>query len=1515
MEAWQAKLVFTCQTRPQFYAARMKAIRARSSLTTTLVISTWLFFLNTTFIGVAQTPSSGLTVENFFSAVHRNDTNTVSKMLEANTNLVQAVYVGRLPITVAAGDGSVQIVELLLRQGADVNVQNDTWNTSNMRLTALEAAIWSGNTNLCKLLLEAGANPDLQSAFDGSALHYAFAYHRTEVAGWLLDYGANPFLKKDNAYNKATPFELAITEGDGKLVPRMLRQEGAGPDALKPARPLAWKKTAAENRVAAAQIIAERGTELLSAAAQRGELEAVEALLKAGVSASTNAPGELPLLQAFAIAEAAAVKSRPSAIAQWQQTSNMLKNFGPNADPRFTASIRSQEAEQAAKVASLAPEHLMQIRDLLIKHGANYDAFAATALADTNRAVQLLAADKNVVQARDRDGQTPLHWAVLNDQLPLTSFWLQAGASPAATNNAGQTPLCIAAMKGLTEQVKFLLAANAPTEIRDTNGWTPLDAAIQAQQTECIHLLMAKAPAVAHPERGLATSLHQAAASGNVAALAALLDTETNLEARNELGLTPLQVAGQAGQLGAAAILIDHGADVNARDPEGNTVLHQILLSHTHWVKGRPPDAWVERRKKHPSQEKYWRVYNTPSGYTSPRELAASVAFFLACGTDPAATNHAGQTILQLVTDDSTMLWDYDRNAILPLLQQTGNGLNARDAEGNTALHRLCMGFYDMNKVESMNSLIASGADVNATNNLGQTPLHVAAAKIGGWDGNDPPVNEPFQLLIYSKANVNAQDNQGLTPLDVVALSDSSFRKEATRALLDAGANANLRDKQGRTPAHLFLSGKWAWSEAGECIDMLVAAGADLSAKDDQRKTPLHYLAALGGQNPMFFIRGIGDTFRLAKVDFNARDNAGDTALHIAARTGTRDVYDWLVKQGCEPDATNNVGETPRQLAMRSTEPFSRFQRNADTDIFQAIREGKLDSVAAMLKSAPDLLNQTNQFGQTPLLLAAQTRHTNIVDFLDAHRVQWDPASAIFAGRTEVLRKLIAQQPKLAADGSSLRLAAAKGNVAAVEILLAAGADLKATDPDGLSPLGIALVRHHGDVVELLVKQAATKNIFDAVLSDDAETAAALIETNKSLASVTNAVGVSVAEIAAACGNEKTLRLLLDKAVSPNYQNPTTGKSLLHAAAAYDQTNTAQLLIRRHAKLDVADNIGFTPLHLSAFRGSVEVLELLLNHKVNCNQGTISANFMPPFGRVEPQARQLAGGGNTALHLAALTGQTNVIAVLLKWGASVNATNTHGMTPLDLASTIGPPPFLWMRSTDMDLPIGPPLSSRENPMVRRGATIALLEQAGGKHGERRGPTGMMPFGPPMATRFPAMSAAPAPQAPVLQTGDDYHAQGCVAYNARRFTNALTDFRKSCELGSNNQDYSYFRIWLIRARLGAREAATQDLAAYLGRRKAQKTDDWPLKVGNFLAGQMSESDFLRAADDPNLQTSKEQHCEAYFYVGSKHLIENDKMEAVDYFKKCLTTNVTNFEEYSSAASELLFLQAPPTKDSF
>ena len=1248
-----------------------------------IVLAACMIFIQSLSFALAQTRPSQQQVEAFFDAIALNNTNAARRMLESNTNLARSTYnFSKRPLLEAAAMGNVPLVKRLLELGADIDETGDTMLSGGSQSTALHFAIRQNHSNVCQLLLEAGANPNIMAFGFVTPLHLAFTEEREEMAGWLLDYGADPFREKLFTNDKTTPFELSITRGDGNLVPRMLGQDRSHPLGTKSHVKSSSAKRQRQPAKTAADLLAVRGGVLLAAAAQRGELTAVQALLKAGVSAKGKDEGGTPLLQAFAVAEAAAAGKNDFDSARW-----------------------------------------LQIRDLLIKHGADYDAFAATALGDIERARRLSSADKNLAQVTNKDGQTPLHFAVQNNQLPMTAFWLQAGASPVATNLAGQTALHIAAGKNLIEQMKLLLAAHAPTDARDTNGWTPLDAAIHSQNTGAIRLLLSDKSVVPPPGRAIATSVHEAASDGNLAALAALTEAANNLEARNELGLTPLQVAVLNGHLAAAALLVDRGANVNVRDPDGNTLLHRIIPMYFQLVvRDRPPTNWLARMGRDPRRELYAKYLTVGQYEQGPAAILQAASFLLASGIDVKAANHAGRSAIQLAADKDTTLF-FDREPLLKLLGSGGGNINEADADGNTPLHRAGQDHL----IDRMASLIASGADINATNHQGRTPLHQFAEKIWIWDTDETTTNSPFRLLVKSGANVNAQDNDGWTPLHVLATADTSFKKEAVRLLLDAGANPNLRDKHGRTPAHLFLSGKWPWRETGASIDMLAKAGADLSAKDDQGKTPLHYLAALGDQNPLFFIRGITNVFIAAKVDFQARDNDGNTPLLIAAKTGTHDVFDWLVKQGASLDATNNTGETPRISAVQNPDRFARpSESSAETDIFQAVRKGNIEAATRLLNADPQLANQTNVFQQTPLRLAAQLRQTNMTGFLETHGAKWDETSAVLASRPDALQAILKQRPSAVSTMTMgrglIHIAVDDGNVEIVKILIAANCDLQAGDVWGLSPLGHALIKKHTEMQALLLQHGARENFFDAVYANDLPTATALLAQDKSLAIADNHGHISAMDVAAAAGYTNILKLLLKKSPALKSATSVDGPNPVHLAAYYDQTNALALLIHAGANVNQADQFGFTPLHWAAIHGATEAAVMLLKHKADASKAIVQVE---PGLSLYPRRDRATILGDTPLHLAALLGDTNMVQLLLKYGADVNAVNGSQLTPLDLCQrmpSMSSFSLLMIQRGMMGLlePLGVN-QMRSNPLRARfegqKAATALILAAGGKHSQ------------------------------------------------------------------------------------------------------------------------------------------------------------------------------------------------------
>ena len=121
---------------------------------------------------------------------------------------------------------------------------------------------------------------------------------------------------------------------------------------------------------------------------------------------------------------------------------------------------------------------------------------------------------------------------------------------------------------------------------------------------------------------------------------------------------------------------------------------------------------------------------------------------------------------------------------------------------------------YEEN-IEAVKKTLADGADVNAKDDNGLTPLHWAAG-IGH--------KEVSEYLITMGADVNAAETvSGMTPLHFAAALD---QKEIVELLLASGADVNAKDVNGGTPLHIA-----AFRDQKETAKLLIAKGADVNAK------------------------------------------------------------------------------------------------------------------------------------------------------------------------------------------------------------------------------------------------------------------------------------------------------------------------------------------------------------------------------------------------------------------------------------------------------------------------------------------------------------------------------------------------------------------------------------------------------------------------------------------------------------------------------------------------------------
>jgi len=161
-------------------------------------------------------------------------------------------------------------------------------------------------------------------------------------------------------------------------------------------------------------------------------------------------------------------------------------------------------------------------------------------------------------------------------------------------------------------------------------------------------------------------------------------------------------------------------------------------------------------------------------------------------------------------------------------------------------------------------SLLQQGADPNYQNKWGYNSLHIAGE-------NERISYSVIDLLLSKGANIEANDYAGNTPLHVAVLNKNHL---VSSYLIAKGADINAINNYGQTPLHLAvlsLNRKLAFN--------LLKNGADMEAKDDQGMAPIHYAALIGAWNVTGLLITNG-------AELNAKDYEGKTPLVIAEEAG-----------------------------------------------------------------------------------------------------------------------------------------------------------------------------------------------------------------------------------------------------------------------------------------------------------------------------------------------------------------------------------------------------------------------------------------------------------------------------------------------------------------------------------------------------------------------------------------------------------------------------------------------------
>ena len=441
------------------------------------------------------------------------------------------------------------------------------------------------------------------------------------------------------------------------------------------------------------------------------------------------------------------------------------------------------------------------------------------------------------------------------------------------------------------------------------------------------------------------------------------------------------------------------------------------------------------------------------------------------------------------------------------------------------------------------------------------------------------------------------------------------------------------------------------------------------------------------------------------KRDVNRRNPDGSTPLQWAVYNGDVAEVRRLLRAGANVTLANNYGASPMTLAaeVANTDVLKVLLEagaNADspnpegqTALMAVARTGNVQAATLLLDHGATVDAKEKWGGQTALMWASARRHPEMMQLLISKGADVNAASI----DRDYQRHVTAEgRPKsLDSGGFTPLLYAARENcMVCVDVLVKNRVDIDLPDPDGVSPLLVAIMNANWDLARQLIAAGADVNQFDIFGESPLYTA---VDSRTRIDG-----GHASIDPPNATTGTAIVKLLLERGANPNMAlffkppnvrgvNHTRGATPLIRAATNGDLEAVKLLLEHgaDATLYMADRQ--TPIHavLSGRAPENQAIELI---KALQKAGT-DVNVVALVNHPE----EIRGG--TALHYAVRKRQKEVIKLLASFKIDMDAVDQDGLTALDYTQSRGFMPFMALQT---------PLFKEEATLLRElGATTLM----------------------------------------------------------------------------------------------------------------------------------------------------------------------------------------------------------------